>query len=69
MKKNELRQYSRNYASIGGDQAIIEVATGMSTSHTSKISDIDKNTIIKLYIELLGVRDQAALSKLSAKEL
>lgn len=49
MKKNELRQYSRTYQNVGGDQAIIEVATQMNTNHTAKISEQDKTAIIKLY--------------------
>lgn len=38
----------------------------MNTNHTAKISEQDKTAIIKLYQEILGVKD---VSKLSAKEL
>tara|TARA_B110000285_G_scaffold234739_1_gene312786 strand:- start:1999 stop:2829 length:831 start_codon:yes stop_codon:yes gene_type:complete len=57
MKKNELRQFARTYATFGGDQAIIEVATQMSTQHTAKISEQDKTAILKLYQDILKVKD------------
>jgi hypothetical protein len=57
MKKNELRQFARTYATFGGDQAIIEVATQMSTHHTAKISEQDKTAILKLYQDILKVKD------------
>jgi hypothetical protein len=41
----------------------------MNTSHTAKISEQDKTAILKLYQEILGVKDSSALAKMSAKEL
>jgi hypothetical protein len=64
LKRNELRQFS---ATLNGkDQAVLEVAQGINSAYTKVISEQDKNEIIKLYQEILGVKD---LSKQNAKDL
>ena len=64
IKRNELRQFSKNLP--GGDQAVMEVAQGINSPLTSAISEPDKSAIIKLYQDILGVKDTKVLS---AKDL
>ena len=67
--KKELTQFVTNFASIGGEQTVIEVATNCNTANTKKVNDQDKNSIIKLFCAILEVKDQAALIKLGAGEM
>lgn len=64
LKRNDLRQFSKQLN--GGDQAVMEVAQGISSAYTKAISEQDKNAIIKLYQEILNCKD---VSKQSAKDL
>lgn len=41
-KKHELRTFAKNFAAYGGDQVMIEIATGMTTPNTQKVSDNEK---------------------------
>jgi hypothetical protein len=38
----------------------------MTTQHTAKISEQDKTAILKLYQEILGLKDVSQLQKMNA---
>jgi hypothetical protein len=50
----------------GGEQAVLEVAQGISSPFTKQVSEQDKKAIIDLYQKILKVNDVSACN---AKEL
>ena len=57
IKKNALRQIAQN---IGGENSfsiVVEIAQGVKTAETKKVSEEDQKQIIQLYREILEVND------------